>query len=142
MVLKTHIILLHYFLTKETLVPLWLLCENLTSLALETDGSSSKALTSAVMKFLSQVHSILAGSSCKKNFFFGRKKFMQNYRACWSWEVEEYENLLQLLATVKMGIEADKLSWKCKNGSFSVKSLNRKLMDNNYSLSLFPYKII
>lgn len=59
------------------------------------------------------------------------------------WEVEEYENILQILVSVKMGTETDKLSQNLnKNGSFTIKSLYRNLIDKNHSITIFPYKII
>lgn len=45
------------------------------------------------------------------------------------WEVEEYEDLLQLLATIHLNNNKDKLIWNLKkNGIFSIKSFYRHMV--------------
>lgn len=60
------------------------------------------------------------------------------------WEVNEYEDLLQLLANVRLNNNSDKLIWDLKkNGKFSVNSFYKHLAGHNKNGSfIFPTKMV
>ncbi|XP_021901497.1 uncharacterized protein LOC110817320 isoform X3 [Carica papaya] len=58
------------------------------------------------------------------------------------WRLVEYENLLQLLAGIRLSSVDDRSSWNlCKNSVFFVKSFYRSLVDSPVSCSGFTHKI-